>query len=384
MKRAMILSVTVLLVALWPARAEEPDEVYLSIFTVIEQADSLRTKGQVAPALAKYQEAQSSLRNFQRTYPQWNTKTVTFRVNYVADKISALTEGGVPAAPGKSAAASPAGGSQAKLLEAGAEPRKQLRFHPKPGGKQTLSMNVKMTMDIKLGEMEMPAMKLPAINMTMEVTAKDVSSDGDIAYETVMSDATVAEDAEVMPQVGEAMKTAFANLKGLSGTGKMSNRGFNKEMDIKAPADADPQTRQAIEQMKESFTRFLTPLPEEAVGPGSKWEVKMPIKSQGMTLDQTTTYELVSIEGDRVTAKTTVIQTAANQKVQNPAMPNLKLDLTKMNGTGTGDLTADLAQLVPTAATTKLHSEMTMGMNTGGEKQEMNMKMDVNLRLESK
>src|SRR5207245_919833 len=132
------------------------------------------------------------------------------------------------------------------------------------------------------------------------------------------------------------------------------------------------------------FSRVLNPLPEEAVGPGAKWEVKMPLKSQGMTLDQTATYELVSIEDERVTAKTTLAQTAANQQIQSPAMPNLKLDLTKMNGTGAGDVILDLGRLVPVAGNVKLHSEMSMGMNTGGEKQSMDMKLDLTVHLEGK
>ena len=69
------------------------------------------------------------------------------------------------------------------------------------------------------------------------------------------------------------------------------------------PPGADAQTRQLMDQMKDSFSSVAAPLPEEAVGPGARWEVKMPIKSQGMTIDQTATYELVSLEGERLTTK---------------------------------------------------------------------------------
>ena len=67
--------------------------------------------------------------------------------------------------------------------------------------------------------------------------------------------------------------------------------------------------------MKGSFAHLAVPLPEEAVGPGAKWEVRMPIKTQGMTIDQTATYEVVSLEGERLATKSAVVQHAANQKV---------------------------------------------------------------------
>jgi hypothetical protein len=120
------------------------------------------------------------------------------------------------------------------------------------------------------------------------------------------------------------------------------------------------------------------------VGAGAKWEVKMQLKSQGMTINQTATYELVSIDGERFTAKATIAQQAGNQKIQNPAMPGLKLDLTKMTGNGTGDLNCDLAKILPVDANLDSHSDMSMNMDLGGQKQTINMKMQANLRLESK
>ena len=62
----------------------------------------------------------------------------------------------------------------------------------------------------------------------------------------------------------------------------------------------------------------------------------------------------------------------------------MKLDLTKMAGNGTGEVTFDLAKLLPPEATMHLHSEVSMGMDMGGQKQPMNMKTELNMRLEAK
>jgi hypothetical protein len=389
------LIVLALLLGLSPARAEGPDDEYLGIYGLILQADDLNTSGKAAPAKAKYQEAQTALRNFQKEYPEWNVKLVAFRINYVAQKVAALTPkppaaaGGAtasnaPEARGEATAAAQTSTTQVKLLEAGAEPRQVLRLHPKAGDKQTLSFTMKMAMETKVGEAETPAMKLPGIKMTLDSTVKEVSDNGDITYEQVIGDVSVNDEPGGTPEVAEAMKAAFAGVKGLSGTGTVSSRGISKGAEFKAPAGANAQTRQFLDQMKESFTQLAAPFPEEAVGPGAKWEVKMPMKTQGMTIDQTATYEVVSLEGERLTTKTAIAQHAANQKVQNPAMPGMKMDLTKMVGNGTGERTFDLTHLLPATGTGNVHSETAMTMNMGGQKQAMTMKMDVNLQFEAK
>ena len=108
------------------------------------------------------------------------------------------------------------------------------------------------------------------------------------------------------------------------------------------------------------------------------------IKAQGVTLDQTATCELVSVEGDRMVVKNTVVQSAANQKIENPQMPGMKLKLTKFAGKGTVSTTFDLGQLLPAERTTELHTEQNLTMDAGGQSQAVATKQDISLRLEAK
>ena len=390
-----LLVLALLLGSCPPAHADLGDDQYLQIYGMIQQADDFNTKGKADLAKAKYKEAYDALKGFQKDYPNYNVKLVAYRLNYVVQKVAALSEkpqaasgGGLstnaPEAQGGAKVATSIPTTEVKLLEAGAEPRKALRLHPSPGDKQTLSLTMKMAMETKMGEMPGQNMKIPAMTMNMDVTVKDVSDKGDITYELVMGDTTVADDPGGTPQLAEIIKAALGGSKGMTGTGTMSSRGFTKGMEFKVPPGADAQTRQLMDQMKDSFASLTAPLPEEAVGPGARWEVKMPIKSQGMTIDQTANCELVSIEGERLTTKSTVTQRAANQKIENPAMPGLKVDLNKMTGTGTSESTYDLGKLLPLAGTTVLHSETDMAMNMGGQKQPISTKLDLNVHLESK
>jgi hypothetical protein len=355
------------------ARAADPNDEYLNIYGLVQQADTLSANGQIAPAIAKYREAQLALRSFQKNHVGWNSKVVAFRLNYVGEKIATLSEKGSMSTVADPSNPKGQGGSKAqavrdpsqpqvKRLNPGAEPRKVLRLHPKPGDKQTLVINTKMTVEMKMGELQNPPMKLPTMSTTMETLIKSVSTEGDINYETVITDAGVADEPGVSPMIADPMKSALAKVKGLTGAGIISDRGFFKTMDSKVTAGTDAQTRQMMDQINDSFSRVATPLPEEAVGPGAKWEVRAPVKSQGMTIDQKVTYELVSLEGERAGAKATLAQNASNQKIENPMMPGVKVDVTKMTGTGSKDITFDLAQLFPPVTTVDAHSELNMSI----------------------
>jgi hypothetical protein len=379
--------ILLLLVSLSAAFAEEPDAKFLRAYSVIEKADSLAKSGQADLAKARYQEAQTSLRDLKRIYPTWNAKAVSYRLGYVEDKINALSQPAAPPATEVAGETKPGASpvhAQVKLLAPGAEPRQVLRLHPKPGDQQTLTITIKLAIDMQMGEAPGQPMKMPAMTMALDVTVKDVAANGDIAFETVLGETSVSDDPGVMPQVAEAMKTALGGVKGITSTGTMSDRGLSKGSETKLPPGAAPQMVQSLDQLKESLANATVPLPEEAIGPGAKWEVKRPLKSQGLTIDQTATYELVSVEGDSLNVKTAIVQHAANQKIQSPAMPAMKVDVTKMTGSGSGDCKLDLTRLLPELATVAAHTEMSMGMNVGGQKQTMAMKTEMNIRLESK
>jgi tetratricopeptide (TPR) repeat protein len=80
--------VVALLLALSGARAQGPDDQYIGIYNLIQEADKLSKNEQPSEALAKYREAQTALQRFQKGYPEWNPKVVSFRLNYLATRIA--------------------------------------------------------------------------------------------------------------------------------------------------------------------------------------------------------------------------------------------------------------------------------------------------------
>ncbi len=377
------------------AADETLDVQYLRIYSQIDQADSFSANGNEVSAKQTYKDAQAALQAFKKNNPTWNASLVAYRLNYLVQKIdpqpavilaevknTAVTpkpaQKTSPKPVSKNATASPA--PTVKLISAGAEPRKELRIRSKVGDKQNLEFTTKMAMDMGTGQ----TMKMPATKMTLEVTVQNVSAEGDISYDAIIGDVTVLDEPGVLPQVAESMKASLNGMKGLSMKGVMSDHGVTKSFDIKIPAGVAPQMRQAMEQMKESLANISTPFPDEAIGIGAEWEFKLPIKSQGMKIDQVTIYQLISTKENGANVASKITQNAANQKITNPAMPQMKIDLIQLTSEGSGNVTFDLTKPLPVSGTMKSSTASAMGMNIGGKVQEMNMKMDMNMRLESK
>ncbi|HWH67900.1 MAG TPA: tetratricopeptide repeat protein, partial [Candidatus Sulfotelmatobacter sp.] len=73
------------------------DDQYVQVFNLIQEADGL-SGSQPTQALSKYGEAQTILQRLQKGSPDWNAKVVSFRLNYLANKIAELTKGAGAAA----------------------------------------------------------------------------------------------------------------------------------------------------------------------------------------------------------------------------------------------------------------------------------------------
>lgn len=371
------------------ASATENDDRYFQIYGLIEQGDTLSKGGQTEKAKAKYVEAEKALKELKQLYPTYNPKLVAARLTYLADKIAVIAKPPVTAVEANTATQTAAGVKavvsgqpQVKLLDAGAEPRKVFRIQTKAGDVQKATMTVQISMGMNAPDMPGGQIKMPAMKLKMVATTKSVSAEGDINYEMLLEDVEVVSDASVMPQMADAIKESLKGVKGLVVAGTITERGFSKKVEAKIPSGVDAQSRESLEQMKQSFANTAFLLPEEAVGVGARWEIKDKVKAQGMTIDQATKHELISVAGDVLTTKSSITQSAANQKIAYPLMPTLKVDMTKMTGTATGSTTVDVAKIMPLKMSSHDQSEVNMAMNAGGKKQMMTTKTDTNISLE--
>lgn len=381
---AIALAVVVSILAPVRLPADQVDDKYLGIFKLITQADQLGQRGQADVAKAKYLEAQKALANFKKEYPTYNPKVVTYRLDYLDKQLDALAQSAIAAEAAAASKAAAKGLGQCVLLEPGAEPRQVLRLHPKSGEKQTVAMTVTMSMGMQMPNVPMQMVKLPAMVLTVGVTPTEISAEGDVQFDLVFEDVDVAAESGSTPEMAEAMKAQLAGVKGLTITRVLTDRGFSIKTEMKIPPGSTAEVRKAMEEMKESFSATEILLPEEPVGVGARWEVKRKLRTSGMALDQTAIFDLDSVEGNVIKTKASVQQRAANQKIAHPMIPQAKVDLLKLTGTGEMGMTVDLGKILPVRGTVDDTTEMTLGLDAGGQKQTMPMKTETKVQLETK
>jgi len=118
---ALLVWLAVLLPA---ARAQNggPDDQYIIIYSLLQQADASASSGQPRLALAQYLGVQADLKRFDQLYPDWNPRIVSFRLNYIAEKIIEVSQK-LPVAtnlPPATAAAPPAPDAASTAAQAAA------------------------------------------------------------------------------------------------------------------------------------------------------------------------------------------------------------------------------------------------------------------------
>lgn len=92
--------------------AEGPDDRFIDVYNVIQQADQSPDK---RAARQMYEQAQTGLRALQRDYPAWNERVVSYRLRYTAEKLKSLP----PAAPEPSNPVTPGAQPPAAVADSG-------------------------------------------------------------------------------------------------------------------------------------------------------------------------------------------------------------------------------------------------------------------------
>jgi hypothetical protein len=381
-RAALAVILALLATAAGVVRADQTDDKYLQIYRLITQADQLGERGQADSAKAKYAEAHKALLNFKQNHPTYSPKVVAYRLDYLDKQLTQLARAAAEArSAGKLALP---GNVQFTLIEPGDEPRQVLRLHPKAGEQQTVVMTVKVSMGVEMPNAPLQMAKLPAMVITLAASPPSVLPDGDVQFDLVIQDADVAAEPGNTPEMLDAMRAQLSVVKGLAVTRVATCRGFTRKTELKIPPGSSDAVRTAMEEMKESFATTEVLLPEEAVGAGARWEIKRKIRTGGMTLDQTTACRLESAEGNVIVTKATIQRRAGSQKIAHPMMPQAKVDLVKFSGSGSAALTVDLERILPTQGTIEDATEMTLGVDAGGQKQMMPMKTETQVHLESR
>jgi hypothetical protein len=301
--------------------------------------------------------------------------------------VSADTQSQTSQLSKESTKTSSAAQNKIELVNAGTEPKQQLRFAPPANTKQTVQMTMKMDMAMSVGGQTQPTMASPPIQMTMEAQVTKVDANGDIHANFSYTDADVVAAANTPPELVNAMRSQLKKLVGFKGSIVVDSQGNTKQANIDVPEGIDPNTRQMTDQMVNSLKQISSPVPVEPVGVGAKWRVPNSITANGMTMNQVATYELVDLKDNVATMQVNIEQQADAQKMNPPGLPaGASVDLKSLKSQGNGKITMALNQIMPTSSNISVRSNMEMEVKDPNNQKPttMGMNSQMQITLESK
>jgi hypothetical protein len=275
----------------------------------------------------------------------------------------------------------PAAGEPAivKLISAGAAPRSALRYAVPADAKEHMDMTLNMSMSMDMGGMSMPAMTVPGMKIGADVAVTSLSPAGDLTYTMGFTGVTVEAGAD--PAMAAQMQGMSDFMKTVTGSVTLSNRGVVRTANLDLGKLANSEFAQILGSTSETLKNVATPFPEEEVGVGARWEVRLALEAAGVKMYQKTEFELVAFDGKTATLKTKTEQTAPPQSISNPAMPSgAAIQLQKMTGAGSGTMVVRLNGLVPTS-NANVESTMVMLVDLAGSTQQMSATTSMKLSV---
>jgi hypothetical protein len=182
---------------------------------------------------------------------------------------------------------------QITVLDAGTEPRKVLRHSFKKGARQKLSM--KSTTRVSGANMPLPSFALDA---PLEATILEVNAAGEakFSYKAGPFKTKTSGGGGGLGGLLGGLGASGAPEK-VAGWGWITPQGVVKEQHV-------------TEGMKDGDAPIETgdPFPEDAIGVGARWEVKIVLTEKGKKYRQTSNYDLLKLDAKSIKTKVSRLQ----------------------------------------------------------------------------
>lgn len=259
------------------------------------------------------------------------------------------------------------------LIDAGAEPRQPLRYQLQAGRSERVQIDSQVQISLAMGGQSMPLTLAPPVRMTLDLASNEVAADGSarISYKLVSLEA-VGEGQQVAQ-----MNQALAGFAGISGWYRIDPRGNVLEGQVDPlPAD-NPAAAGVVNEVEQAMQRMSAPLPEQAVGPGARWQVTQSIEDNAMKMTQTSEFTLRSRNGQKLELDMRFVEAQMDSVAGLP--PGAKLESVEMKGGGSNTLPLD-----GLIATGKVDADIAMSIGVEGQGERLGMNINVSQTVTSK
>ncbi|UVE95041.1 hypothetical protein [Dietzia sp. B32] len=161
--------------------------------------------------------------------------------------------------------------------------------------------------------------------------------------------------AREFTSVDELRNAQFATAPGFTVTWNRSADGVVRELSLAAPSAATDAARAGVEITANAVSDATVAFPTEAIGVGARWTVTRQV-DDAVAPTRVVTYELVGLEGDVATVRSTTTAPDPAATLAAPASdggPGVTLDVESYEVDGSGELTVDLRAALPVDGTTE-------------------------------
>ena len=267
--------------------------------------------------------------------------------------------------------------AETRLLEAGAEPRAELRLHPVAGQSEQVDMVMNMQMSMTMmGQIQQ--VQLPPVVMAMRVNVTQVFEDGSFAAETRLQSVRIEDDGQAAPDLVASLRQSMSGMEGMNIWAHMSTRG--QALESRASVPDDPSLSASVNSFQQNVAQAQVLLPEEPVGVGAKWSTTSKVNSNGVLMDATTTYTLRERQGDSIGLDVAIDMAVDTSQPMTP-VPGVSFTFKEFSGRGAGNVSWDLGHLMNRST---LGETMHLVLEGSQGSQTMTMGMDMGVKLEVK
>lgn len=254
-----------------------------------------------------------------------------------------------------------------RLLDAGAQPRADLSYAFAKGATNKMIMHMDMTMGMTVQGQKLPSTAIPRMSMGMDAKTIDRSAAGEFKIDSHLVSVRVVPNGGQQEQMAKALRPQLEAMKGLSMGYWVSPKGHVRDVKIGAPPGMPPAAQQLLNGMSQSFESMVTPLPNERVGVGARWQVLSRTSTGGADLLQSAIYTLKARNGSSATLEVKLVQLAASDTIHSPQMPaGMSAHVKAFNSGGSGTTQVDLKSVAPEAGSMTLRTTMDLAVQGGG------------------
>lgn len=230
-----------------------------------------------------------------------------------------------------------------RVLDAGREPRRALRYAFAEGTKQVVDMRMGLELEVRGVGAGEPKQAVPDVVFRLELTAKEKTAAGESKIEGSIVKVSVEPKGDSERALAARFEPTLRGLHGMRFSYVCSPDGRLHDVETAAGSKTDVNTLQMLEQLKQSFDSIVAPLPSEPLGEGARWQALSRVRA-GADVLQLTTFTLAHLKGNEMELTSVLDQVAATRTI---TMSGVTGTLKEFKSSGKSAMTSDLTKLAP-------------------------------------